>query len=197
MQEERMAYTDILYSVDDFVATITLNRPDKLNAWTSQMDADVRRAVESAAADAAVRAIVITGAGRGFCAGADMSRLSRLSAGQTPHTIVATNGGKPGNFEQKFSYLLAVPKPVFAAVNGPVAGIALCLILFCDFRYMAERRQADDGIRQARAYCRAWLRLDAAAADRTDERARSSLFGKHGGYRRGRPAGPRAHIAGG
>jgi enoyl-CoA hydratase/carnithine racemase len=138
MQEERMAYTDILYSVDDFVATITLNRPDKLNAWTSEMDADVRRAVESAAADAAVRAIVITGAGRGFCAGADMSRLSRLSAGQTPHTIVATNGGKGGNFEQKFSYLLAVPKPVFAAVNGPVAGIAFCLILFCDFRYMAE-----------------------------------------------------------
>jgi enoyl-CoA hydratase/carnithine racemase len=79
-----MSYTDILCSVDDFIATIALNRPDKLNAWTSEMDADVRRAVESAAADAAVRAIVITGAGRGFCAGADMSRLSRLSAGETP-----------------------------------------------------------------------------------------------------------------
>ena len=75
-----MPYTDILYSVDDFVATITLNRPDKLNAWTSEMDADVHHAVERAVADDAVRAIVITGAGRGFCAGADMSRLSRLSA---------------------------------------------------------------------------------------------------------------------
>jgi enoyl-CoA hydratase/carnithine racemase len=62
-------YTDILYSVDDFVATITLNRPDKLNAWTSEMDADVHHAVERAVADDAVRAIVITGAGRGFCAG--------------------------------------------------------------------------------------------------------------------------------
>ena len=83
-----MPYTDILYSVDDFVATITLNRPDKLNAWTSEMDADVHHAVERAAADEAVRAIVITGAGRGFCAGADMSRLSRLSAGETPRAVV-------------------------------------------------------------------------------------------------------------
>jgi enoyl-CoA hydratase/carnithine racemase len=133
-----MSYTDILYRVDDFVATITLNRPDKLNAWTSEMDADLHHAIERAAADDAVRAIVITGAGRGFCAGADMSRLSRLSAGETPRAIVGANGSKPGNFEQKFSYLLAVPKPIFAAINGPVAGIAFCLVLFCDFRYMAE-----------------------------------------------------------
>ena len=133
-----MAYTDILYSVDDFVATITLNRPDKLNAWTSEMDADVHAAIDGAAADDAVRAIVITGAGRGFCAGADMSRLSRLSAGETPRSIVGGNGSKPGNFEQKFSFLLGVPKPIFAAINGPVAGIAFCLVLFCDFRYMAD-----------------------------------------------------------
>ena len=58
-----MAYTDILYGVDDFVATITLNRPDKLNAWTSEMDAEVRAAIESAAADDSVRAIILTGAG--------------------------------------------------------------------------------------------------------------------------------------
>ena len=70
-----MSYTDILYDVDDFIATmLTLNRPDKLNAWTAEMDAEVRAAIESAAADDAVRAIVITGAGRSFCAGADMSR---------------------------------------------------------------------------------------------------------------------------
>jgi enoyl-CoA hydratase/carnithine racemase len=133
-----MAYTDILYGVDKFVATVTLNRPDKLNAWTAQMDADVRHAIETAAADDSVRAVVITGAGRGFCAGADMSRLSKLSSGESPRTIVATNGGKPGNFEQKFSYLLGVPKPIFAAINGPIAGIAVCLSLFCDFRYMAD-----------------------------------------------------------
>jgi enoyl-CoA hydratase/carnithine racemase len=133
-----MTYTDILYRVDDVVATVTLNRPDKLNAWTSAMDADVRAAIEGAAADDAVRAIVITGAGRGFCAGADMSRLSRLSSGEPPRAVIGGDGSKPGNFEQKFSYFLGVPKPIFAAINGPIAGIAVCLSLFCDFRYMAE-----------------------------------------------------------
>jgi len=133
-----MVYTNILYGVDDFVATITLNRPDKLNAWTSEMDEEVRQAIEQAAKDDAVRAIVLTGAGRGFCAGADMSRLSKVAAGETRRARPSGNGSKHGNFEQKFSYLLAVPKPIFAAINGPVAGIAFCLILFCDFRYMAE-----------------------------------------------------------
>jgi enoyl-CoA hydratase/carnithine racemase len=137
-----MAYTDILYDVDNFVATITLNRPDKLNAWTAEMEADVRHAVEKAAVENAVRAIVITGAGRGFCAGADMSRLSKISAGERPSgnagQSASRNGGKSGNFEQKFSYLLDIPKPVYAAINGPIAGIAFCLSLFCDFRYMAE-----------------------------------------------------------
>jgi enoyl-CoA hydratase/carnithine racemase len=133
-----MVYTDILYGVDNFVATITLNRPDKLNAWTGEMDEEVRHAIEQAAKDDAVRAMVLTGAGRGFCAGADMSRLSRVVAGETRRVSPSGNGSNTGNFEQKFSYLLAVPKPIFAAINGPVAGIAFCLTLFCDFRYMAE-----------------------------------------------------------
>jgi enoyl-CoA hydratase/carnithine racemase len=133
-----VAYTDILYDIDDFVATITLNRPDKLNAWTGEMEADVHAAMESAATDESIRAIVLTGAGRGFCAGADMSRLSRLSAGEVPNAVVDPIGSKPGNFQQKFSYFLAVPKPIFAAINGAMAGIAFCLSLFCDFRYMAE-----------------------------------------------------------
>jgi enoyl-CoA hydratase/carnithine racemase len=133
-----MAYTDILYGVEDHVATITLNRPDKLNAWTAEMDADVRHAVEAAATDDKARAIVITGAGRGFCAGADMSRLSRISTGGGAGNVVQMARSNPDNFDQKFSYFLAVPKPIFAAINGPIAGIAVCFSLFCDFRYMAE-----------------------------------------------------------
>lgn len=133
-----MAYTDILYDVDSLIATITLNRPDKLNAWTSEMDWEVRHAVDAAAADDSVRAIVLTGAGRGFCAGADMSRLSKVAAGGRLSGNGSQERRSTGNFEQKFSYLLAVPKPIFAAINGPIAGIAFCLVLFCDFRYMAE-----------------------------------------------------------
>src|SRR6476469_6146101 len=191
-----MPYTDILYSVDDFVATITLNRPEKLNAWTSEMDADVHHAVERAAADDAVRAIVITGAGRGFCAGADMSRLSRLSAGETPRTIVGANGSKPGNFEQKFSYLLAVPKPIFAAINGPVAGIAFCLVLFCDFRYMAE------GAKLTTAFAKRGLIAEHGSAWMLPRligpmSARSALLGAHGRHGRSRAARPGTPIAGG
>lgn len=131
-----MGYADILYSVDNFVATITLNRPDRLNAWTREMDAELRDAIDAAAADGAVRAIVLTGAGRGFCAGADMSRLGKPATGPKPPDNPVPRG--TGNFDQKFSYMLAVPKPIFAAINGPTAGIATCLICYCDFRYMAD-----------------------------------------------------------
>lgn len=126
-----MMYKEILYSVADRVATITLNRPDRLNAWTPQMQADVRTAIAAAAADNDSRAIVITGAGRGFCAGYDMSLLG-------PELNEADGASSSDNFDQKFSYLLAVPKPIFMAINGPIAGIGLCFGAFGDFRYMAE-----------------------------------------------------------
>ena len=90
-----MAYAEILYDVSDDIATLTLNRPDKLNAWTSQMGTEVRAAMLAAEEDATVRVIILTGAGRGFCAGADMGMLQ--SAGGTfrggpppyPHTTRA------------------------------------------------------------------------------------------------------------
>ena len=138
-----MAYTEILCDVRDRVATITLNRPDKLNAWTRTMDAEVRAAVAAAAADAEVRVIVVTGAGRGFCAGADMSLLSGISA--TPGSPARGREQAPplpadgleANFAPAFGYLLRVDKPIIAAINGPVAGIGLCFALYCDLRLMA------------------------------------------------------------
>ncbi|MER9613491.1 enoyl-CoA hydratase-related protein [Mesorhizobium sp. M0312] len=121
-------YEEILYSVADLVATITLNRPDRLNAWTPRMEAEVRAAINAASNDENARAIVITGAGRGFCAGYDMSLLD------VEDKFVGNND----NFGRRFSYLLTVPKPIFVAINGAIAGFALCFGVFGDFRYMAE-----------------------------------------------------------
>ena len=73
-----MTYQHILYEVSDKIATITLNRPDRMNAWTATMERDVRHAMEAAAGDDNVRVIVLTGAGRAFCAGADMEALQAI-----------------------------------------------------------------------------------------------------------------------
>ena len=139
-----MGYQDITVAVDQRVCTITLNRPDRLNAWTERMEGEMREAVLAAEADAQVRAIVVTGAGRGFCAGADMDILEAgVAAGgaepeATPPPAADSLHGLDRNYAWRFSYLLQVKKPVFAAINGPIAGIGLCMALFCDFRYMAE-----------------------------------------------------------
>lgn len=135
--------TELIEQLDDGVLTLTLNRPDRLNAWTQVMEDEFRGAIESAAIDAQVRAIVVTGAGRGFCAGADMAVLEAgvaggISARQVEGSVPAgSTSGLEANYAHRFSYLLRVPKPIFAAINGPVAGIGLCMTLFCDFRYMA------------------------------------------------------------
>ncbi|MFC0284729.1 enoyl-CoA hydratase [Camelimonas abortus] len=139
-----MSYSEILYEVDARVAVITLNRPDRLNAWTRTMEGELRHAIEAAAADEGVRAIVITGAGRGFCAGADMNLLSGISSGgQSGQDADADPARRPAegvdaNFTRRFSWMLRVAKPIFAAINGPVAGMGVCFSCFCDFRYVAE-----------------------------------------------------------
>jgi len=132
-------WQELLYTVDDRVATITLNRPDRLNAYTQQMGAELREALAKADADAGVRAIVLTGAGRGFCAGADMARLSSAAAGKSTLRIQdeAPTEGLDANFAQRVSYMLAVGKPILAAINGPAAGIGFVITLYCDIRYMA------------------------------------------------------------
>ncbi len=141
------AYEDILLTTKDRLALITLNRPDKLNAWTPAMGHSLRRAVAACAADEGVRAIVITGAGRGFCAGADMGMLQRIrdgSAGRaTPEAAQAEEPlppARPGldvsqHYRSRFGYLFSVPKPVIAAINGPCAGLGFVFALYCDLRF--------------------------------------------------------------
>src|SRR5215813_13047695 len=102
-----MAWQQLLYNVEDRVATITLNRPDRLNAYTQVMAVELREAFAAADADEGVRAIVLTGAGRGFCAGADMERLSAAVAGATDlKTASYPTEGLAANFAQSCSYIL-------------------------------------------------------------------------------------------
>jgi enoyl-CoA hydratase/carnithine racemase len=136
-----MPYQEILYSVSDRVATVTLNRPDKLNAWTRNMEQEVRAALQEAAGDDNVRVIVLTGAGRGFCAGADMSLLQDVVDRRVHPLPDRSNGSAAGDFDRQYSYFPAIPKPVIAAVNGPAVGLGLIIAMFCDLRFAsAEAR---------------------------------------------------------
>jgi enoyl-CoA hydratase/carnithine racemase len=143
-----MGYEQILYEVKDRVATVTLNRPDKLNAWTAVMGREVRQAMDEAARDEAVRVIVLTGAGRGFCAGADMQMLSGIvGAGrEEPDDPAATREPAPAagdpairpDFRGPYAYFPTVPKPIIAALNGATAGLGLVVSLYCDLRIAAD-----------------------------------------------------------
>jgi enoyl-CoA hydratase/carnithine racemase len=140
-----MPRQETLYEVRDRVATITLNRPDKLNAWTAVMEHEVRSAMEEAERDDQVRVVVLTGAGRGFCAGADMSLLQNVADRGVDKTVrdraLSTNGPPRearGDFQRKYSYFPAVGKPVIAAINGPVVGLGLVITLYCDLRWASN-----------------------------------------------------------
>jgi enoyl-CoA hydratase/carnithine racemase len=139
-------YADILYAAADGIATITLNRPEKLNAWTPSMHSSIRQAIDVAAQDEGVRVVVVTGAGRGFCAGADMGGLQQIEAGariESEATIVRRDEIAPlgpdvcDHYGGRFGYLMSVPKPIIAAINGPCAGIGLVFALYCDLRFAA------------------------------------------------------------
>ena len=136
-------YQHILYAVDAPVATITMNRPDQLNAFTTRMLAEIRHALATAEADERVVGIVLTGAGRGFCAGMDMNALNDMSsgggAGSDDLKSLEAHPGDPAmgdNFQVTYSYLLSIRKPVLAAINGACAGLGFCVALLCDMRFV-------------------------------------------------------------
>jgi len=118
-------------SVEAGVALLTLNRPERLNAWTPELGSTYFDLLEECAADPEIRAIVVTGEGRGFCAGADMQDLQALGSGDI-------DGAERRADERPQTFPTTIPKPIVAAVNGPVAGIGLVLALMCDMRFIAE-----------------------------------------------------------
>jgi enoyl-CoA hydratase/carnithine racemase len=138
-----MAYEHILYDVQDKVLTITLNRPDKLNAFTGTMQAELIDAFDRADKDDGVRAIIVTGAGRGFCAGADLSsggatfdRAARGRAAPTKAdgTVDYGNDAVRDGGGRVTLRIFECLKPVIAAVNGPAVGIGVTMQLPMDIR---------------------------------------------------------------
>jgi enoyl-CoA hydratase/carnithine racemase len=136
---------------DDGVAVLTLNRPERLNAWTGELEQQYFGALRECAASERVRVIVVTGAGRGFCAGADMQSLQDIGAAVSGTDSENGSGGANGaaagadadaqaaaREQTPQTFTLSVPKPVIAAINGPCAGIGLVLALMCDVRFVAE-----------------------------------------------------------
>jgi enoyl-CoA hydratase/carnithine racemase len=133
----------VRYEVDARVATVTLDRPERLNAWTGRMHTEYRWALAQAEADPEVRAVVVTGAGRGFCAGADTAALDgHVQAGRydpgTPDDLARPGYGVRPEFDHAFAFHYGMRLPVIAAVNGPAAGVGLVLACFCDIRFAAE-----------------------------------------------------------
>lgn len=113
------------------VGVVTLNKPDRLNAWSAAMSAAFFTRLEEARTSDDVRVVVVTGAGRGFCPGADMDALNQIRANPSAGAGAATGAGR-------FSDMLTYPKPIIAAVNGAVAGVGLVMALFCDLRFAAS-----------------------------------------------------------
>jgi enoyl-CoA hydratase/carnithine racemase len=132
------------YDVDQGVALVTLNRPDRLNAWTGLMEREYRACLAAADADPDVRVVVVTGAGRGFCAGADYDGLSGMALdgayddGQRGVPLPAIGSGLREDFNQRHTFPLGLAKPLIAAVNGPAAGVGFVLMCFADVRFAAR-----------------------------------------------------------
>ena len=129
-----MAYETILYAAEEGVATITLNRPEKLNAYVPEMGDDIIEAFGEARADSSVGAVIVTGAGRGFCAGVDLERLKQdMAAGSGSATSIADTA-----FVRTFpEELHDFPKPTIAAINGAAIGVGVTFILPFDIRIAA------------------------------------------------------------
>jgi enoyl-CoA hydratase/carnithine racemase len=138
-----MNFSDIIYDKADKVATVTYNRPEKLNAWTAKMGAEMREAVMDAEGDPEIGAIIITGAGRAYCAGADMEALGQIASGR---------GSARGQVEEDqwtrslradyrtaYSWPLGLSKPVIGAINGACVGLGFTTSLYHDIRIASDR----------------------------------------------------------
>ena len=142
-----MNFAEIIYDKSDRIATVTFNRPEKMNAWTPTMGAETRTALLDADRDPTIGAIIVTGAGRAYCAGADMGGLSEISSGRAS----ATGGGSSlppdqeewlraqrPDYRNQYAYVLGLSKPVIGAINGACVGLGFTTCLYQDIRIASE-----------------------------------------------------------
>jgi len=131
-----MNFTNILLEKSDGIAIVTLDRPDKLNAYTTEMGDDVTRAYRDLRDDPSVRVVILTGAGRAFCAGVDLEHLKAHAQGKNPSA-----GPRLGeeDFLRKLPLeMLDYPKPIIAAINGHAVGVGMTMVMPCDIRIAAN-----------------------------------------------------------
>jgi enoyl-CoA hydratase/carnithine racemase len=138
-----MPFEQILYGVSERVATITLNRPEALNAWTDVMADEVWRAMHEAEQDDTVRVIVLTGAGRAFCSGGDVTGFKGPYDKVGPRQLIdklprAFDFSRRPDYQSRASYFPAIGKPIIAMLNGATAGLGLVHALFADLRFAAD-----------------------------------------------------------
>jgi 2-(1,2-epoxy-1,2-dihydrophenyl)acetyl-CoA isomerase len=138
-----MDYREIIFEKEDRVAVITLNRPTKLNSYSEVMVHEILTALADARDDDEIRAIIITGAGRGFCSGGDISRDFQYPARYRGHKMESMLEMRE-NMHQLVTFLRRFDKPTIAAINGPAVAGGLTLALSCDFRIAAESARLGD-----------------------------------------------------
>jgi enoyl-CoA hydratase/carnithine racemase len=156
-----MNYQQIRYEVRDRIATVTLSRPEHLNAWTDVMAEEVYQAMLAADADAAVRVIVLTGAGRAFCAGGDVTGFKASDPRQLIEKLPRSyDFSRRPDYQSRATYFPSLSKPIIAMLNGATAGLGLVHALFCDVRFAADTAvltTAFSRIGLASEYGMAWI----------------------------------------
>src|ERR1700681_1097195 len=137
-----MHFDEIIYEKKDRVATVTMNRPEKMNAWTPKMGAEMRTAMMDAERDPGIGAIIVTGAGRAYCAGADMGSLSNIASGNASARAVEAPdpwlAEQRADYRTSYSWLLALNTPVIGANNGACVGLAFTTCLYQDIRIASD-----------------------------------------------------------
>lgn len=144
-----MDFKELHYGVAERVALLCLQRPERMNAWTPTLETELRQALALAEQDDAVRCIVLTGAGRAFCAGMDMEVLRSSGDGERSGPLAEG---------RRYAFMDRIDKPLVAAINGAAAGVGLCLALYCDLRFVAA------GAKLAAPYARRGLAAEHGSA---------------------------------